>query len=278
MRGPFAALTMGVVLAAAACGGSSDQSAPDTATPSAPAAAAVVLAGQKSSDAQSARISFTATFTGATTGTMTGEGAFAKRQGRLTLDMSGLAGGSAIPAGKAELVFDKLVYYMKLPPGSGVPLPPGKDWFKIDLAKLSQSKGLNLEQLTQLNQSDPSQALDFMRGASDDFHEVGKETVRGDETTHFAGTIDLDRVAANAPPDVAEQYRKLAQLSPSKKVPMDVWVGHDGLVRRLSFTQSLAGDSKMTMDEEIYDYGTNADVTPPPADQVVDLTDFIAQS
>jgi hypothetical protein len=282
MRGLFALVALMLALTAAACGGSgsasSDSSTASSTTPSADTSSSdsaqsrVSSAGAKTSEAESARISFTATFTGATSGSMKGDGVFAKRRGRMTMDLSGLAGS---PAGEAEIIFDKLVYYMKLPASSGAPLPPGKEWFKLDLAKLGETKGLDLEQLTQLNQSDPSQALDFLRGASDDFHEVGTEQVRGEDTTHFSGTIDLEKVAADAPPDVAEQYRKIAELSPSKKVPMDVWVGDDGLVRRLSFTQTLPGGSTMTMDEELFDYGTNADVSAPPADEVVDLTELM---
>ena len=81
---------------------------------------------------------------------MTGEGEFSNREGHLTLDMSDLGGG-AFGDGTAELTFSELVYYMKLPQGAGLPLPPGKEWFKIDLKQLGQTQGLDLEQLTQLS-------------------------------------------------------------------------------------------------------------------------------
>ena len=238
---------------------------------------AVASAGQKSSDAGSARASFTATFTGATSGTMTGEGEFSQREGHLTMDMSDLGGG-AFGNGAAELTFSDLVYYMKLPQGAGLPLPPGKEWFKIDLKEIGQTQGLDLEQLTQLSQSDPSQALDFLQGASDDFHEVGTEDVRGESTTHYAGTIDLNKVAENAPADLAEQYKKLAELAPSPTVPMDVWIGDDGYVHKLRFEQKLAAGSSMTMEEELYDWGTDVNVTVPSDDEVVDLTQLLGQS
>jgi hypothetical protein len=167
---------------------------------------------------------------------------------------------------------------MKLPEGAGLPVPPGKEWFKIDLKQLGQTQGLNLEQLTQLSQSDPSQALDFLQGASDDFHEVGTEEVRGEPTTHYAGTIDLNMVAENAPADLAEQYKKLAELVPSSSVPMDVWIGDEGYVHRLRFEQKLAAGSSMTMEEELYDWGTDINVTVPSEDQVVDLTQLLGQS
>jgi hypothetical protein len=281
MRGLPALTALLLALAAAACGsGSTGTSASPSATgtsSSSSAAGVIAAAGKASAAAESVKVSFTATFTGTTNGSMSGDGVFSKRQGHLTMDLSGLSGSGAA-LGQAEIIFDKLVYYMKLPADSGVPLPPGKSWFKIDLATLGQAVGLDLEQLTQLSQSDPSQALDFLSGASDDFDEIGMEDVRGEPTTHYAGTIDLEQVTANAPDDVAEQYRKLAQLSPTKKVPMDVWVGSDGLVRKIRFEQTLTGKSTMTMEEELYDYGTEADVSPPPDSEVVDLTELLGQS
>ena len=276
MRRLLLPLVVLLALVASACGGSGVSST-DGSPSSAPAAAAVASAGQKSSDAGSARASFTATFTGATSGTMTGVGEFSQREGHLTMDMSDLGGG-AFGNGAAELTFSDLVYYMKLPQGAGLPLPPGKEWFKIDLKEIGQTQGLDLEQLTQLSQSDPSQALDFLRGASDDFHEVGTEDVRGESTTHYAGTIDLNKVAESAPADLAEQYKKLAELAPSPTVPMDVWIGDDGYVQKLRFQQKLAAGSSMTMEEELYDWGTDVNVTVPSDDEVFDLTQLLGQS
>jgi hypothetical protein len=277
MRALAAFALLCLALAAAACGGSSTSSTSGTDTSSNSAQSAVASAGSKSSGAGSAKASFKADFTGATSGTMTGEGEFSQREGHLTLDMNGLGGG-LFAGGQAELVFSDLVYYMKLPSGSGLPLPPGKEWVKLDLKKLGESTGLDLGQLTQLSQSDPSQALDFLQGASDDFHEVGTEDVRGAPTTHYAGTIDLAKAAENAPAAIAEQYRKLAELAPSSKVPMDVWVGEDGYVHKLRFEQKLTEGASMTMEEELYDFGAIVDVSAPPEDQVVDLTQFLGQS
>jgi hypothetical protein len=276
MRWLLLPLALLLALAASACGGETGGGSAVTGSSSS-AQSAVASAGQRSSDAGSARASFTANFSGATSGTMTGEGEFSEREGHLTLDMSDLGGG-AFGDGTAELTFSDLVYYMKLPQGTGLPLSPGKEWFKIDLKQLGQTQGLDLEQLTQLSQSDPSQALDFLQGASDDFHEVGMEDVRGQQTTHYAGTIDLNKVAENAPADLAEQYKKLAEAAPSPTVPMDVWIGDDGYVHKLRFEQKLAAGSSMTMEEELYDWGTDVNVTVPSDDEVVDLTQLLGQS
>jgi len=276
------ALLLLVAVIAAGCGGDGSQSSstPPTATgsastPSASSANAIVQAGQTTSAETSARVSFKATFTGDTSGTMTGQGVFSRRQGHLTMDLGGL---TSLGTGQAEIVFDKLVYYMKLPAGAGASLPPGKEWFKLDFAKLGKQQGLDLSQLMQLNQSDPSQALDFLQGASDDFEEVGQEQVRGGQTTHYKGTIDLQKVAEEAPADVQEQYRKLSELSGNQKVPMDVWIGDDGLVRKIAFTQAVPNGGSVKMKEEFYDFGTDEQVEIPADDEVVDLTALLGNS
>jgi hypothetical protein len=275
-------LALVLTLGANGCGGGSNAVAtgthPAEVTPSSSAQSAVAAAGAKTQGKESAKASFEATFTGGQlNGTMTGNGSFAKRKGHLTLDMSGLSGGT-FGNGKAELIFDGLVYYMKLPPEAAAQIPGGKQWFKMDLAKLGKQTGLNLEQLTQLNQSDPSQALDFIRSAARDFREVGSEEVRGMQTTHYKGSVDLTKVAADAPADVKQLYDQLLRQSTEKTVPMDVWIDGDGLVRKIRFTQKLAGGSIMTMDEELYEFGTQVDTTPPPASQVLDLTELLANS
>jgi hypothetical protein len=276
-RAALASLLVAVTVAG--CGGGSSQPASTgqvgISTSAAPQAQAVLAAGQKTSAETSARLSFKATFTGDTNGTMTGEGVFSQRQGHLTIDLGGLTG---VGTGQAEIVFDKLVYYMKLPPGSGASLPPGKEWFKLDFAKLGKQQGLDLSQLMQLNQSDPSQALDFLQGASDDFEEVGQEEVRGEQTTHYKGTVDLEKVAEEAPADVQEQYRKLSELTGDKKVPMDVWIGDDGLVRKIAFTQAVPNGGSVKMEEELYDFGTDEQVEVPSDDAVVDLTALLGNS
>jgi hypothetical protein len=272
-------------VALAACGGGGGDAAPTT-TSSAETTATVsgsdpssliALAGQKTRASGSARVSFTLEMTGGeANGTMSGDGVFDQRGGRMTMDLGGLAGG-ALGSGKAEVIFRDLVYYMKLPEAAAAQLPTGKAWLKFDLGALSKQQGLDLEQLSQLNQSDPSQALQLLSGA-EDFEEVGKEDVRGAETTHYRGTVDMSRVAANAPEDLQDDIRKIVEQTGDTTVPMDIWIDGDGLVRRLRWTQHLPQGTTMTIEEELYDFGVDVDAQPPPADEVLDLTALLGNS
>ena len=272
-------LTLLAVLGAlvlAACGGGNDQASFDISTSQAPEAQAVLTAGQNTSAEQSGRVSFNASFKGDSgSGAITGDGVFSARKFHLTMDIGDLMG---LGGGEAEIVFESPLMYMKLPPGSGAQLPLGKEWLKLDLGKLGKTQGLDLSQLLQLDQSDPSQALDFLRGANGDFHEVGSEQIRGEATTHYKGTIDLQQVANEAPAELRSQYERLFELSQQKTVPMDVWIGDDGLVHKVAFTQEIPNGGSVAIEEEFYDFGTDEQVREPPADEVLDITALLGNS
>jgi hypothetical protein len=264
-----------LVVVGAACGGREQATSP-TATGGEIPQGAVAAAGEKTRAAGTARVSFTLTMSGAQgAGTISGEGATARQRAHMTMNMSGLAGG-ALGGGELELIFDKLVFYVKPPAGSVSQLPAGKKWLKIDLAKLSKAGVLDAADLMQLNQSDPTQALDLLRGAGD-FEVVGHDEVRGVETTHYRGTIDLEKAVENAPADAQDQARQLFEQSGLSTVPAEIWVDADGLVRQLEFTEKLPGVS-MKVHEELYDFGAEVDTAPPPADQVLDITALLGNS
>ena len=163
MRRLLLPLVLLLALAASACGGSeptAEQVSPD----------AVVLAASKTNEAGSykADVSGTMDVAGQSID-MSGTGAFdaAKQRGRhVVLDEPERAA-----TWTWSMVFAYPLIYMELPPESGQ-LPAGKKWIKMDLEKLGQEAGLNLDQMMRAGQTDPSQGLDFLRGASD-VHAVG---------------------------------------------------------------------------------------------------------
>jgi hypothetical protein len=273
-----AALT---VLGVSACGG--DASAP--ATPQ----AAVVQAADRTSDAGSSRASFEITMTGLAPEplTMTGEGIFDSqaRKGRLTMDLSALGAGSGQDLGEAEMIFDDFVVYMKFPFLSE--LQGGlKEWLRFDIRELGKEQGFDLGQLSQLNQNDPSQALQYLRAASEDVEELGKEEVRGVETTHYRMTIDLRKVVDQAPEEQREQLRaqidQIVEQSGIQMVPTEVWIDDEGLARRMELTYNgmrfaPGEEGDMTMTMELFDFGVEVDIQPPPANNVTDLQDLLQQ-
>src|SRR5439155_19818933 len=125
-------------------------------------------------------------------------------------------------------------------------IPGGKDWIKLDLQKLSKAQGFNLGSLAQLSQSDPTQALQYLRAASSDVQTVGKEQVRGVETTHYKLKVDLEKVPDTAPPDqradVRASIQNLITQTGTRFIPTEVWIDGNGLVRRerIAYTSKLA--------------------------------------
>jgi hypothetical protein len=210
----------------------------------------------------------------------------AKRVGRLNFDFSSLA--ESIPEGsgldqasfKGEMIIDKLVVYMRFPFLAQL-LPSGADWIKIDAEALSEAAGVDLGSFSQLGQTDPSQSLQYLRAVSGDVEEVGTEEVRGVETTHYKATVDLEKVPDVLPEDQREAMRKsidaLVKQAGTNEIPVEVWVDEDGLVRRMrqdfSFdAEGGQGKADFTVDIEMYDFGVEVDVEPPPEEDTVDIT------
>lgn len=114
--------------------------------------------------------------------------------------------------------------------------------------------------------------------------DVGRETVRGAETTHFEVIVDLGAVAAMLPPE--ERAELEAELSGGVfgKLPIDLWIGDDGLLRRLvvelddldtlGFGADAADIASVFIEFEIFDVGQPMNIGPPRADQVITTNDL----
>jgi hypothetical protein len=255
-----------------ACG--SGDSASEVLTPEDVAAAAA-----RTAEVESYRTSFEGTIQAAGESVeMSGEGEFASegKRGSMTMNMS---------VQGQDLTMDMVIawpaFYMRFTPELRADLPAGKEWVKFDIQKLGKEFGVDFNELMQASQSDPTQALEYLRRVSD-LKTLGQEDVRGVETTHFRGEVDLKRVAAEAPPATRDSVERVLELSGLDRLPTEVWVSSDGLVRRMKYTYADmrspgAPPIDMTMQMELYDFGVAVDVTEPPADQVVDLQELMRQ-
>jgi hypothetical protein len=204
------------------------------------------------------------------------------KQGRIVVDMSDLAGvaGGSIKASqlKATEILDGTTFYMRLPLLDGK-LPGHKKWMKVDIAKAGQALGLNLGQFMQPGQ-DPTQQLAYLRTVSG-AKKVGSETIRGVPTTHYHGFARLDRYPQLLPPSQRASARaavqRLTKLIGANGYPIDAWVDKAGMIRRVRFTMSTkipqtTQRMKMAIQEDLYDFGVDANVPPPPSDEVFDAT------
>ncbi len=119
------------------------------------------------------------------------------------------------------------------------------EWYKSE-----QTPGASAAVSVRNNLVASTQALEYLRSIADEVTEVGAETVRGADTTHFRATAHLTQLGA--PPE-------------DDRFPVEVWVDKDGRTRRYRY--QLVG-SEETFVWEFFDFGVKVDLEPPPPGQV----------
>ena len=159
---------------------------------------------------------------------------------------------------QVEEVLDGPTLYMRMDALTRL-LPGGKPWLKLDLAKLGEAGGADLQALMQSGGGDPTRYLEYLEAVGES-REVGKERVNGVATTHWRATVDLEKAS-----------KQLAEQAGVKEVPVDAWIDGDGRIRR----QSMAWDQqgmRVAIAIDFVRFGVPVDVSAPPAGQVMDFT------
>jgi hypothetical protein len=154
-------------------------------------------------------------------------------------------------------------------------LPKGRKWLELDAEKIGQSLGIDVSQLSQYN--DPTKMLDYLR-SSGKVEEVGDEDIRGVGTTHYRATVDIAKAAKSLGGTGKASGAGLDQLVKflgDSKVPVDVYIGDDKLVRRMTMRLAPSGNAaasgfEMNMTMDLYDYGTPVNISAPPKSEVYD--------
>lgn len=180
-------------------------------------------------------------------------------------------------------VMDRFVMYMQSPQFDPL-LDDGKEWAKIDVERSSKEFGIDVGSVQQPGSGDPRQMFGQIKAMSGDIKKDGTEEVRGVETTHYSGNVDIDNLHKALPPDRQAAARKsierAKEVSGLEDYPLEVWIDDDDQVRRMRMKmemkilqQEIAFD--FTMD--FFDYGSRVDIDVPPAEEVQDITELAAQ-
>lgn len=245
-------------IAVAACGGGSKQSA--NAKKLSPSAY-VALAGKKTAKESSEHVVLNGSTTvSGQTVTLSGKGDFDNhaRVGTFKLDFN---------AGGLSTTIDEVVsaprIYLRSPLLEGQ-LPKGKTWVSIDLRRALSARGIDI---STLSAQDPTQALAQLQRLGT-VTKVGSDTIDGTSTTHYVGHID---------PSKLPQGKQLKVLKNASYGPLDIWVGSDDLVRRLTFSFTVApsgAPSKQTVSltSDFSDFGKIVKADLPPASSTFDAT------
>ncbi len=212
-------------------------------------------------------------------------GAFDNEAGifTFTMDMSGMAGslGEEVPPELADMFGVMEVRqigettYMSWPFFSflGVQTP----WISMP----SDEGGFATDDLTPGGTpANPADFLSLFEDTNATITEIGREAVRGVETTHYLAVFDTESLT----PEQRAELEAQGGAVPLEEMPMDIWIGDDGLVYR--YVVDLTGDTveaspgegfeRMVMTFEMFDWGEDIDVEAPPADQVTDASELEA--
>ncbi len=95
----------------------------------------------------------------------------------------------------------------------------------------------------------PETLLGLLRAASSETERLGDEEIRGEPTVGYRLTVDCDA----------------AELSCPIETHVEVWIGDDGVVRRIELE-----DDNGNLTFEFFDFGAEVDIQAPSADEVVD--------
>ena len=159
----------------------------------------------------------------------------------------------------------------------------GIEWIRLDLEKLDDETGLDLQQANQFNEINPEAMLRYLRTMGD-ARKTGTATIRGERTDRYEGTIDLRRY----PEMVAEEDRESAERTADFMVKawggptmrLAVFINEQGLIVRermpMSFTES--GEKvKALMVIDMVDLGSSQEIELPDEDETVDITEEAAK-
>jgi hypothetical protein len=261
------AATLASAFVWAGCGGGASRSGTPTGA-DASYLAAVTAAAAATDRVRGYRVAFTSTARlGANTLTATGNGAIDDRgrEGSITLEIAGH---------QFTEIFAKPYVYLHVPTNANTSVTRGKPWIRLDLSTLTDSFGTGS---SVGGSPDPAQGLSYLKGAGE-VTRVGSESVRGVASTRYRAIIDFARLKAAGPDKLRGATTSvgalLERVTGEKSLPMDVWIGHDGHLSRISFgfpVCTATGRLREDVNVELFDYGRQAVVSPPPASLVTDV-------
>ena len=153
----------------------------------------------------------------------------------------------------------------------------GKHWIMYaydDLADLAGGSGAYMKD--QMQNTTPNQSVKLLL-ASGDVKKVGEEKVRGENTTHYSGTVDVADLAGESSNLTADQLadmkRQLEQAGVTTET-IDIWVDDEDLLVKKVEKGELATGS-MSSTAFYSDYGVKVSTEEPPAGDTADFKDLM---
>ena len=228
-----------------------------------------------------------------------GSGAFdlANKRSDTTIDLGGLieaakSGDDAeslalLGDGKFEIITDDTSVYVHAGFLSAfLGGDDAKPWVKLP----ADDKSVSMTNDLSGGLADATALLDLLRDNGATVTDEGQADVQGQATHHFNATITVADALAAAPEASRERAHafidQLGADAGNVKIPIDVFVDDQGLVRRMQMTfdgdvfkslagadaQAAAAQGQITFTIDFLDLGQSVDIQLPPADQVGDAS------
>jgi hypothetical protein len=149
------------------------------------------------------------------------------------------------------------------------------DWTRVPLLSVMAQGVTDNDALALV--LDPVGPLDLLGRRVIEIGGLGREAVRGVETTHLRASLALDgEMPDGATEPSAGSLEGRLRAAGAEVLPIDVWVDDDGVVRRLevSLDDALAGRSAptgLTTTFELYDVGGEVEVGIPDDADVIQV-------
>jgi hypothetical protein len=122
----------------------------------------------------------------------------------------------------------------------------------------------------------PTDVLTRVLETSEQNEVLGQEDVRGAETTHYRARVSVAKLIEQLP-EVDRPKGDFAESWGGPFVPVDLWIDDDSRLRRIAIHQredAEHGNPAMTLTANLYDYGVEVDVEPPPPDETISQDEF----
>ncbi|WP_225835516.1 hypothetical protein [Streptomyces sp. NK08204] len=243
--------------------------------------AALRSAEQSTQNADSAKVR--ATMSVGTAMSMDATGAFAwghGLQGDLTITYTGGKMADAMrKAGSTSVEARYLsdAYYAKMS-DKFAQQTGGKHWLRYgydDMAKLGGGSGAYLKD--QMQNTTPNQSVKMLL-ASGDVKKAGEETVSGQHTTHYAGTVNVadlaDRTNHNLTASQLADLKKQLTKAGITTEHVDLWISDQNLLVKKVEKADMA-NGPMVSTAYYSDYGVKVTAAAPPTADTVDFADMM---
>ena len=154
----------------------------------------------------------------------------------------------------------------------------GKQWAEIDLTKVNSLGSLS-SLLDAARSENPTTQIAALV-ASGEVSKVGTQTVKGQQTTHYSGTLNATQLLqagttnSNLTASQLSSLESELQSVGENSAKIDLWVASDGLPVEEQYTEHTS-EGTITGDVFMSDWGSPVSVGAPPASEVYDMTNAL---